>query len=77
LINRTGGFSGDIVITPPDASAGGIKVKPGAPQSVSSGAVTFKLKIKPGAAPGNNELTFTASDGSGHTSAATLVVNVQ
>jgi len=77
LINRTGGFSGDIVITPPDASADGIKVKPGSPQSVSGGAVTFKLKIKPSAAVGHTVLTFTGTDASGHASTATLTVIVQ
>jgi uncharacterized delta-60 repeat protein len=77
LINRTGGFSGDVAITPPDASADGIKVKPGSPESVPGGAVTFKLKIKPGAAVGNTALTFTGTDASGHASTATLTVIVQ
>jgi uncharacterized delta-60 repeat protein len=77
LINRTGGFSGDVAITPPDASADGIKVKPGSPQPVSGGAVTFKLKIKPSAAVGHTVLTFTGTDASGHASTATLTVIVQ
>jgi uncharacterized delta-60 repeat protein len=77
LINRTGGFTGNVTITPPDGSEIGLRVKPGDAVSTSDDSVKFKLKIKGGATPGHFDLTFTGRDDSGRTVSATIGVTVQ
>jgi len=47
-INRIGGFTGNVTVTPPDPLMG-IKPKPPAPIATTDTSVTFKLKIKGGA----------------------------
>ena len=76
LVNRIGGFSGNVTITPP-AAGSGIKPKPPDPRMTSSGSVVFKLKIGGGVAPGSYSRTFTAVDDTGKTRTATLTIAVQ
>ncbi|MGH9763885.1 MAG: delta-60 repeat domain-containing protein, partial [Blastocatellia bacterium] len=75
-INRTGGFAGNVTVTPP-ASAMGIKPKPAAPMITAGPSVVFKMKVGAGVAPGSYDRTFTATDGSGKTRTATLTIVVQ
>ena len=75
-INRIGGFTGNVTVTPPDPAMG-INPKPPAPIATRDTSVTFKLKIKGGAPLGPHQVTFTARDDSGNTIAATLTVIVQ
>jgi uncharacterized delta-60 repeat protein len=77
LINRTGGFSGNVTVTPPDAAGLKIKVKPPFDIPTTEDSVTFKLKIKGGATPGSHQLTFTARDDAGHTASADLTLMIQ
>jgi uncharacterized delta-60 repeat protein len=76
IINRTGGFSGSVTITPP-APGDGIKPKPPDPMTTTDSGVTFKLKVGTGATPGQHQLTFTGSDASGRTRTTILTLNVQ
>jgi uncharacterized delta-60 repeat protein len=75
LINRTGGFTGNITITAPEAT--GIKVKPADPVSTTDQTATFKLKIKDSAPIGPQLLTFTASDNAGRVKTATVTVVIE
>ncbi|HEV8484199.1 MAG TPA: delta-60 repeat domain-containing protein [Blastocatellia bacterium] len=77
LINRTGGFTGNVTITPPDGSVIGVKVKPGDAVTATDDSIKFKLKIKAGAIPGHYALTFAGHDDSGHTATATIGVVIQ
>jgi hypothetical protein len=74
-INRIGGFTGNVTVTPPDPFEG-INPKPPDPIATTDTSVTFKLKIG-GARRGRYQETFTAHDDSGRTIAATLTVIVQ
>ena len=75
-INRIGGFTGNVTVTPPDPAMG-INSKPRDPIATTDTSVTFTLKIKGGAPLGPHQETFTAHDDSGHTIALTLTVIVQ
>jgi len=77
LINRTGGFTGNVTVTPPDTSGLGIKVKPPVDIPTTEDLVTFKLKLKGDASPGPHQLTFIARDDSGRTVSATLTIVIQ
>jgi hypothetical protein len=74
-INLIGGFTGNVTVTPPDAAMG-INPKPAAPIATTGTSVTFKLKIAGSAPLGPHQEAFTARDDSGHTSSATLTVEV-
>src|SRR5262249_38206751 len=75
-INRIGGFTGNVTVTPPDPAMH-INPKPPAPIATTDTSVTFKLRIKGGAPLRPHQETFTAHDDSGHTIAVTLTVIVQ
>ncbi|MEW6207716.1 MAG: hypothetical protein AB1631_05070 [Acidobacteriota bacterium] len=75
-IIRTGGFTGNVTITPPDASSLKIKVKPGLKTTGGSSA-SFKLKIKGSASRGSHQLTFIGRDETGRQRSATLTLVVQ
>jgi uncharacterized delta-60 repeat protein len=77
LINRTAGFTGNVTVTPPDASEIGIKVKPGSEFPTIDQSITYKLKIKDGATTGSHQLTFTGRDDSGRRTSATLTITIQ
>ena len=76
VITRTGGFTGNVTVTPADPS-GGIKPKPNAPMTTSDSSVVYKMKIGAGADPGPHDLVFTAKDDSGTTKTATVRIVVQ
>jgi uncharacterized delta-60 repeat protein len=76
LINRNGGFGGNVTVTPPAASMG-IKPKPPDPIMTSSSSAVFKMKIGGGVSPGSYDRTFTAADDSGKTRTATVTIVVQ
>jgi hypothetical protein len=77
IINRTGGFTGDVTVTPPPKQ-NGVKAKPPDPIATTTAEPTasFKLKIAFGLEPGSRQLTFTGTDASGRirTATATLIV---
>jgi len=76
LVNRIGGFSGNVTVTPPDLSAIGVKVKPPDPISTTDTSIVVKLKIKGSATPGGHQLTFTGRDDAGTTHTASLILNI-
>jgi len=77
IINRTGGFAGEVTVTPPPKQAG-IKAKPPDPitTTTTDPTASFKIKIAFGLEPGSRQLTFTGTDASGkvRTATATLIV---
>lgn len=75
-INRTGGFTGNVTITPATEWPRGIILKGGSASTTGS-RVTFKLKVKGNAAPGSHLLTFKARDDSGRERIATLTLILQ
>jgi serralysin len=77
LINRTGGFSGNITVTPPDASALHIQPKPPDPIGTTDPSVKFKLKVKGSAPTGLQQLVFTGRDDTGRTRTTTVTLNIQ
>lgn len=75
-INRTGGFTGNVTISPAAALPSGIVFKGGSVSTTGS-SVKFKLKVKGSASRGTHQLTIQARDDSGKTRTATLTLNVQ
>jgi hypothetical protein len=76
IITRTGGFTGEVLITPPDP-AQGIKPKPPDPTATTDPTYRVKLKIGDGAPSGAHQLIFTGTDDSGRARRAALTVVVQ
>jgi hypothetical protein len=76
-INRTGGFTGDVTVTPPDASGEGIVAKFPDPITTSDSTASWKFKIKATAATGPHQLTFTGKDTSGRVRTGTVTLVVQ
>jgi virginiamycin B lyase len=74
-INRTGGFTGAVTVTPPP-KMNGIKAKPPDPIATTDSSVTFKFKAA-AASPGQYPLTFSAQDSAGRTRTATLTLVIQ
>jgi len=74
-IHRFGGFSGAVVIIPPETSSLNIKMVPDSFSTPGEKAV-FKLKIRENAPSGPQMLVFTAKDDTGrvHTATVTLVI---
>ncbi len=77
LINRTGGFTGNVTITPPPGSGIKVKVKPAQALATGDDSIKFKLKIKAGATVGHYSLTFTGNDDAGHVASATVGLFIQ
>jgi hypothetical protein len=75
-INRTGGFTGNVTITPATPLPRGI-VLVGESVSTTENRVNFKLKVKASAALGTHQLSFAARDATGKTRTATLTLVVQ
>jgi len=75
-IVRTGGFTGNVTITPPPP-ANGIKAKPPDPIPTTDASVVFKFKVGGGVTPGQYPLTFTAKDDSGRARTGTVTLIVQ
>lgn len=77
LINRTGGFTGNVTLTLPDSLPAGVKPKPADPITTTGDSATFKLKVKGGAAPGAYPLTIMGRDDAGRVRAATVTLIIQ
>jgi hypothetical protein len=75
-INRTGGFTGNVTITPATSLPRGI-ILVGDSVSTTENKVNFKLKVKASAALGTHQLTFAARDATGKTRTATMTLVVQ
>jgi hypothetical protein len=76
VINRTGGFTGAVTVTPPPKQ-GGVKPKPPDPISTLDATASFKMKIAFGLEPQTRELTFTGMDGTGRIRTATITLIIQ
>ena len=76
-INRTGGFIGNVTVTPPDAFGVGVKVKPAEPLSSTESSVRFKLKIKASAKVGTHQLTFFGRDDNNRTRAVAVTLMIK
>lgn len=76
-INRIGGFSGGVTITPPDTKAIKVKLTPATPQTTTGTSASFSFKVKKNASTGAKTLIFTGQDSSGKTRSATLTLNIQ
>jgi uncharacterized delta-60 repeat protein len=76
LINRTGGVSGKVTVTPP-VPPPGVKIRPAMPVSSAGQQVSFKLKITRSAPAGPQQLTFTGKSADGQLSTVTLTLKVQ
>jgi hypothetical protein len=64
IVNRVGGFEGNVTVTAPDTKA--IKIKITQPsQSTTGESVSFDFKVKKKAPTGTRQLTFTGRDESG------------
>jgi hypothetical protein len=63
-ITRSGGFTGNVTVTPPDPQAG-IKAKPADPIATTDASAAFKLKISASTPPGTYQLVFKGKDDSG------------
>src|SRR5215469_7601985 len=75
-IDRTGGFTGEIVVTVPDTSA--IRVRLDPTSQVASGATAvFNFKVKRKAPAGPQLLVFSGKDQSGRERTATLTMTIQ
>lgn len=76
-VNRLGGFSGRVTVTPPDPSSIRIKIKPRGPVSTTETNITFKAKIKASAPTITHELVFTGVDESGRARSTGLTLRIQ
>ncbi len=76
-INRFGGFSGNVTVTPPDLSEIGVIAKPPDPIATTDAVVVYKLKIKGGATTGPHQITFTGRDDLGREQTANLTLVIQ
>lgn len=75
-INRTGGFAGNLTITPSDTSALNIRVTPDS-VSTTDATASFRVKIKGNASSGLQQITFTGKDDLGRNETATLSVIIE
>jgi virginiamycin B lyase len=75
-INRTGGFTESVTVTPPP-KANGIKSKPPDPISTTDSSAVFKMKVAGDVPPGQYPLTFTATDAGNRTRTGTVTLVVQ
>jgi lysophospholipase L1-like esterase len=75
-INRTGGFTGTVTVSPPAVTPKGIIPLLGLTPTTGD-SVTFKIKVKGSAQPGAHALVFVGKDDSGRQRNATLTLVVQ
>jgi hypothetical protein len=75
-LNRIGGFTGNVTITPPPAVPAGIKF-PNLPAATTGNSLSFKIKLKARVAPGRYPIVFTGKDETGRerNAVVTLVVH--
>ncbi|MEW6207382.1 MAG: SBBP repeat-containing protein [Acidobacteriota bacterium] len=76
-IDRFGGFTGAVTITPPSGSAIGVKVKPGGERTVTDPSKTFKLKIRASGVAGTHQLVFRGRSNSGVEVSRTFTLMIQ
>jgi hypothetical protein len=74
-INRSGGFTGGVTVTPSDTKPLKLKVTPGSATTTGS-SITLTVKAKKKAAPGAYPIVFTGRDASGRTRVATFTLTV-
>ncbi|MGH9821986.1 MAG: hypothetical protein ACREDR_01830 [Blastocatellia bacterium] len=77
VINRVGGFTGNVKVSAPATLPKGIVLKTGSPESTTGNALPFGFKIKSAAAPGEVQLTFTGIDNAGRTRTVTVLLFVE
>jgi hypothetical protein len=70
FIGRSGGFAGNVTVTP-SAAPDGVRMKTN-PASSTCNSVGFDYSVAKGAANAAQEITFTGQDGSGRTRTARL-----
>jgi uncharacterized delta-60 repeat protein len=75
-IAHRGGYTGNVTITPPDASALDIRIVPN-PVTTSGDSVTFKIKVRADTPLGSHPLIFTAQSDGGQAHSITLTLVVQ
>ncbi|MBX7222614.1 MAG: PPC domain-containing protein [Blastocatellia bacterium] len=76
LVSRLGGFTGNVVVTPPTTGTSKIQLSPTSPQVVTGDRVSFTFKTKK-ASPGMYPLVFQAVDATGRQRSATLSLSVR
>jgi hypothetical protein len=75
-VNRTGGFTGNVTITPSDSLLPpGIRL-PGFPASTTADSLSFKIKLKGHVPSGKYPIVFAGKDDSGRERDATLLLVV-
>jgi hypothetical protein len=75
-INRTGGFAGNVTVTPPTASIPGVTLSHD-PVTTTESSVSFRIRIKSTAQAGTYPLIFAGADDSGQSRSATLTLTIQ
>jgi uncharacterized delta-60 repeat protein len=75
-ISRTGGFTGNVTVMPPDLKAEGIITKSPDPKDTSGTTASWKFKIRGSAATGPHQLTFMGRDAAGKERTATVTLSV-
>ena len=75
-VNRTGGFTGNVTITPVSVVPRGLKL-PGFPASTTGNSLDFKIKLKGNAPSGKYPIVFAGKDDSGRERDSTLTLQVQ
>lgn len=76
-INRINGFSGNVTVTAPNTKPFKVTLTGPTTQSTSGNSVSFSFKVKKKAPLGSQQLTFSATDGSGITRTAVLNLVIQ
>ena len=74
-ISRTGGFTGNVTVTPVSLLPRGLKLT-GLPGATTGNSLTFKFKLKGNLAPGNYPVNFIGKDETGRQRDATLTLVV-
>ncbi|HYL98155.1 MAG TPA: hypothetical protein VEZ90_04315, partial [Blastocatellia bacterium] len=76
-VNRQGPLTGTITVNAPNALPKGFKFVTNNPLVLSDGEAVVELKAKGNVPPGIYNIPFTATDSSGRTRNATLVIQIQ
>jgi hypothetical protein len=76
LISRTGGFNGNVTVSPLNAGSIKMKIKPGSAATTCL-STSFGFKVKGNAPLGAHTLTFSGVDDHGNTQTGNLTINVQ
>ena len=77
-VDRFGGFTGAVTVTPPSGSAIGVKAKPSGERTITDPpSKTFKLKIRESGVAGTHQLVFTGRSNSGVEISRTFTLTIQ